>query len=321
MKHVALGIDIGGTNTKFGFVDRIGNTLLEDSTPTDTYENVGEYLDFLEEKIKKAQSKIEPTEIIGIGVGAPNGNYYTGNIEKATNLRWKGVVKFVELLNKKFPVPIKLTNDANAAAMGEMAYGEAKGMKDFIVITLGTGLGSGIVVNGGVVYGHDGFAGEMGHINVKYEGRQCGCGKKGCLEAYVSATGIKKTAFKLMADMHFTFDKSSLRSKSFNSLTAKDITMAANKGDKLAIKAFEHTGNILGTQMADAVAYFSPEAFFLFGGLTKAGEYIFKPTIQAMESNLLPIYKNKVKVLPSGLNNRNAAVLGAAALIWKEIEK
>ncbi|MBN2486553.1 MAG: ROK family protein [Bacteroidales bacterium] len=320
MRDVVLGIDIGGTFTKFGIVDKNGNCLKENFTSTDKYTDFDVYLEHLhteiEELINSAGSDIK---IKGIGVGAPNGNYYKGTIEHAPNLNWKGIVPFVEKFKEYFPgMPIVLTNDANAAAIGEMIYGGAKGMKNFIVITLGTGLGSGIVVNGDIVYGHDGFAGELGHFNVRQKGRECGCGKFGCLETYASATGIKRTVFKLLADKA---DKSELRSISFNDMTSKIIWEAAKKGDQIAIEAFEITGEILGTKLADAVACTSPEAIFIFGGLAKAGNLIFNPTLKAMEENLFPIYKGKVKLLPSQLQETNAAVLGASALAWKELEK
>lgn len=318
MKEVVIGIDIGGTNTKFGYVDREGNNLSSGSISTNKYENLDDYMDYLHEELEKCKDDIkEDIQLVGIGIGAPNGNYYKGTIEYAPNLKWKGIVNLTDHFNKYYDVPVRLTNDANAAALGEMIYGGAKDMKDFIVITLGTGLGSGIVVNGDVVHGHDGFAGELGHINVKPNGRRCGCGRRGCLETYVSATGIKRTVFKLFAA---TSEDSELRKYSYNDLTAEMITKAAEKGDKLALEAFDNTGKILGLKLADAVAHTSPEAIFLFGGLSKAGDFIFKPVKQYMEENMLEIYKNKVKILPSELMDKNAAVMGASALIWKEMD-
>jgi glucokinase len=320
MKDVVVGIDIGGTFTKFGIVDREGNCLMENFMSTDKYSELDVYLDHLHTEIEELIHSInEKIDIKGIGIGAPNGNYYQGTIEHAPNLNWKGVIPFVEKIKEYFPgLPVRLTNDANAAAIGEMIYGGAKGMKDFIIITLGTGLGSGIVVNGHVVYGNDGHAGEMGHINVKHRGRNCGCGKSGCLETYVSATGIKRTAFKLLAER---IDKSELRDISYNDLTSKMISEAAKKGDKIACEAFELTGRILGVKLADAVAFSSPKTIFIYGGLAQAGELIFEPTIRYMEENLLPIYKGKVDVKPSQLQDTNAAVLGASALAWKELQK
>lgn len=317
MKEVVLGIDIGGTNTKFGIVDREGNILDSKSISTAVHGTIESYLEALSSNIDQviANSK-EEIVLKGIGIGAPNGNYYKGTIEFAPNLNWKGKIKFVELFQEYYEIPMAITNDANAAAIGEMTFGAAKGMKDFIVITLGTGLGSGIVVNGKLVYGHDGFAGELGHTLVSVFGRHCGCGRKGCLETYVSATGIKRTIYKLLADHN---GKSELIDINFHDLTAEMITKAAKKDDPIALEAFEYTARILGMKLADAVAHTSPEAIFLLGGLTKAEDYIFKPTKRHFEDNLLNIYKGKVKLLPSGLKGSNAAVLGAAALIMGEI--
>jgi glucokinase len=323
MKEVVLGIDIGGTFTKFGIVDRLGNCLEENFTNTNTYFEFDAYLENLHSEIgemmvhlqEDAQQEIE---LKGIGIGAPNGNYYRGTIEHAPNLNWKGEIQVTERFKKYFSnVPVVLTNDANAAALGEMIYGGAKDMKDFIVITLGTGLGSGIVVNGQLVYGYDGFAGELGHVNVKLRGRQCGCGGRGCLETYASATGLKRTVFRLMAD---TITDSELRNFNYNELTAKMISEAARKGDAIAQEAFEFTGRILGSKLADAVAHTSPEAIFLLGGLAQAKELIIEPTRKSMEESLLPIFRDKVKVQLSALQDTNAAVLGASALAWKELE-
>ncbi len=320
MKKLVIGIDIGGTNTIFGFVDKTGNTLWEGGIPTKGYPNVEDYLAALASAIKANLAIIPDSksyEIVGVGIGAPNGNYYKGTIEEAPNLEWKGIVPIINLFKRHFDVPMILTNDANAAAMGEYLFGAAKGLRDFIVITLGTGLGSGIFVNGDLVYGHDGHAGELGHLIVNPNGRQCGCGRRGCLETYVSATGIKRTVFKLLAD---TMYPSELRSICFDNLTAEMIFQAAKKGDKIALMAFEYTGNMLGRKLADAVTVTSPKAIFIFGGLAKSGKLIMEPTQKAMEDNLLGIFKNKVKVMPSGLLDRNVAVLGAAALVWKQLE-
>jgi glucokinase len=318
-QDVVIGIDIGGTFTKYGFVDVKGNSYLEGTVHTSDQPDVDSYLDSLSKTIQKAlESSGKEFNIKGIGVGAPNGNYYSGTIEYAPNLIWKGVIPLASLIKKYYDIPVAITNDANAAALGEMMYGAAKNMKNFIVITLGTGLGSGIVVNGNVVYGHDGFAGELGHIVAIDNGRQCGCGKRGCLETYASASGIKRTVFDLLADCT---EESGLRNITFDDLTAEMISDAAGKGDKIAIKAFEITGKILGRNLANAVAFSSPEAIFLFGGLAKAGEIIFKPTKEHMEKNLLKIFRNKVKLLPSGLQDKNAAVLGAGGLIWNELNK
>ena len=319
MKEAVIGIDIGGTFTKFGIVDREGHSYGEGSISSDKTDTIDKFLVQLHASITTLVSSLpEKIDIKGIGIGAPNSNYYKGTIENAANLRWKGTIHLTDKITALFGLPSVLTNDANAAALGEMIFGAAKGMRDFIVITLGTGLGSGIVVNGEVVYGHDGFAGELGHIIVKPNGRECGCGLKGCLETYVSATGIKRTVFKLLADYNA---KSVLRKYSFDDLSAEKISEAAHQGDFIAIKAFEVTGSILGQKLADAVAYTSPAAIFLFGGLAKAGDLLFEPVRKNMEPNLLEIYRNKVKLLPSGLKDKNAAVMGASALIWKELDK
>ena len=258
MREVVLGIDIGGTNTKFGFVDREGELLCDYSISTAVHQTIESYLQSLSNNIQKALNELdEEVKFLGIGIGAPNGNYYRGTIEHAPNLNWKGVVNFLELFKGYYSLPMAITNDANAAAIGEMIFGDAKGMKDFIVITLGTGLGSGFVINGHVVYGHDGFAGELGHVTVKPNGRFCGCGQRGCLETYVSATGIKRTVFKMLADYN---GKSKLAGVSFNDLTAEMITDAARDGDQIALAAFEYTGNILGMELADTIILTSPEA-------------------------------------------------------------
>ena len=257
--------------------------------------------------------------IAGIGVGAPNGNYYTGCIEHAPNLDWKGVIEFASLLKKQFKIPAVVTNDANAAALGELLFGGAKGLDNFVMITLGTGLGSGLVVNGDVVYGNDGHAGELGHVRATdNNGRQCGCGKRGCMEAYVSATGIKRTIFELLAQENVSSD---FRKIPFSKLKPKLITAMAEKGDPIAIKAFERTGFMLGRSLADTVAHISPSKIFLFGGLAKAGKWIIDPAKKSMEDHLLPIYRGKIEIVPSALLKQNIAVLGAAALIWKKLDK
>lgn len=317
MKDIAIGIDIGGTNTKFGLVDKDGETLFQKSIPTRAEGDVNEFFKDLQDSVQGALKNFPDVNIKGVGIGAPNANYYKKTIEHAPNIRWGTIVPFGDIFKKYFAYPMVMTNDANAAAIGEMVYGAAKGMRDFIVITLGTGLGSGIVVNGQLVYGHDGFAGELGHVLVNPNGRFCGCGRRGCLETYVSATGIKRTVYKLLAD--YT-EKSELRQIPFDELTAEFITQAAMRKDPIAIAAFEYTGRILGIKLADTMVHTSPEAIFLFGGLVKAGDYIFKPTQEHMEKNMFPVFRNKLKLLPSGLMDKNAAVLGAAALVWKEFE-
>jgi glucokinase len=316
--EIAIGIDIGGTNTVFGLVDREGNCLDESSIRTDIYEDVKDFVKELSDGINKLLSETNGNyDIKGIGIGAPNGNYFNGTIEFAPNLRWKGIINFSELFKEHFNFPVILTNDANASAIGEMIYGAAKEMKDFIVVTLGTGLGSGFVSNGEVIYGHDGFAGELGHTIVFPDGRLCGCGRKGCLEQYASATGIVKTVLEMLES---TVEDSILKNYKSEEITSKLIYEAAYRGDIVAMEAFDFTGRVLGISLANAVAITSPEAIILFGGLALAGEYIFKPTKMYMEYYLMESYKNKVKLLPSQLNGKNSAVLGASALVWKNLE-
>ena len=320
MKDVALGIDIGGTNTKFGFVNRDGHLFAETSVSTTTTpdNDINAFLAYIHNEVETLRQQTDGSlNIVGVGIGAPNGNYFTGTIEHAPNLSFRGIVPIVQLFKTYYNVPMVLTNDANAAAIGEMIYGGAKGMKNFIMITLGTGLGSGFVANGELVYGHDGFAGEMGHLMNEPGGRVCGLGRRGCLEGYVSATGIKRTIFKLLAEYR---DESPLRDISFNELTAKTITDLAQQGDPIACAAYDETSRLLGQKLSDMVAIFSPEAIFLLGGLAKAGdELLFKPTKRYMEEYMFEVFKNKVKILPSALEDRNAAVLGASALAWKEM--
>ncbi len=317
MKKVSIGIDIGGTNTIMGIVDEKGEIIARHSILSETAADYSIYMDKLGDAVDvMINSCSEVIQITGIGVGAPNGNYYNGTIEFAPNLNFEGVVPVVDHLKARFDYNvIVLTNDANAAAVGEMMYGGAKGMRDFIMITLGTGVGSGIVVNGEIVYGHDGFAGEIGHTIVDPGGRQCGCGRQGCLETYTSAPGMKRTVSELLSTMN---EPSKLRDVSFNELSARMIDIEARKGDIIALEAFDYTGEILGLKLSDAVAHTSPEAIFLFGGLAQAGELIFNPTKNYLEQYLLSIYKGKVELLPSELPPGDAAILGASALVWKE---
>ncbi len=316
MKEVVLGIDIGGTNTVFGFIDKEGNCVAEGTLPTQKHADVEDYIDELFQMVEVERHTLSyEIDITGIGIGAPNASYYTGTIENAANLRWKGSIPFVSLVKKRLDIPVYITNDANAAAMGEKVFGAARDMNNFLVITLGTGLGSGIFVNGDILHGHDGFAGEVGHMIVRKSGRECGCGRKGCLETYVSATGVKRSVYKLLA-RHI--GDSELRDIPFHSLTARMVAEAANRGDELAKETFTYTATILGEVLADVVAVTSPEAIFLFGGLTKAGDILFDPVRETLEKNLLSIYKNKIRVLPSGLSD-NAAVLGSAALVWNKV--
>jgi glucokinase len=319
MKDVTIGIDIGGTNTKYGIVDREGNVLHQGNIPTTQFEDFQDYFNAMADAIRKGISELPASmKLVGIGVGAANGNYYTGNIERATNLRWKGVLPLARLFNEAFDVPCILTNDANAAAVGEMIYGNAKNMKDFVVITLGTGLGSGFVCGGVLLNGKHGIAGEVGHTSVNPNGRYCNCGKRGCLETYVSATGIKRTVYKLLADH---LEPSELRGISFEDLNTKMISEAANRGDVVAKEAFEYTGRILGMKLAETVVHTDPEAIFLFGGLSMAGDLIFKPTIRHMEANLMPLFRGKIKVLPSAMSNQAAPILGASSLVWDYLDK
>ncbi|MCI5743752.1 ROK family protein [Phocaeicola faecicola] len=314
-KPYVVGMDIGGTNTVFGVVDSRGNVLASDSVKTQQYTQIEEYVDAVCKKLLPLIQQFGGAEKIkGMGVGAPNGNYYSGTIEFAPNLPWRGIIPLAAMFEDKLGIPTALTNDANAAAIGEMTYGAARGLKDFIMITLGTGVGSGIVINGQLVYGHDGFAGELGHVIVNPEGRVCGCGRKGCLETYCSATGVARTAREFLVARS---EPSLLRNVPVEDIQSKDVYDAAVKGDKLAQEIFEYTGKILGEALANFVAFSSPEAIILFGGLAKSGDYITKPIQKALEDNVLNIYKGKTKLLLSQLKDADAAVLGASALGWE----
>ena len=314
-KLYVVGMDIGGTNTVFGIVDSRGNVLASDSIKTQQHEDVNEYVEAVCAKLLPMVEQFGgPDKIKGMGVGAPNGNYYSGTIEFAPNLPWKGVIPLAAMFEERLGIPTALTNDANAAAIGEMTYGAARGMKDFIMITLGTGVGSGIVINGQLVYGHDGFAGELGHVMVEKDGRICGCGRKGCLETYCSATGVARTAREFLVARS---EPSLLRNVPAEEIQSKDVYDAAVKGDKLAQDIFQFTGDILGRALANFIAFSSPEAIILFGGLAKSGDYIMKPIQQAMDDTVLNIYKGKTKLLLSQLKDADAAVLGASALGWE----
>ncbi len=333
MKKLAVGVDIGGINTAFGLVDDEGTVYAEYVISTKKYPAFGDYPAYVQDLCSAIKTMLDSVtfefELVGIGIGAPNANYHTGTIETPANL-WKftdadtdrdesrRIFHLADDIKRVLGYEVLMTNDANAATIGEMVYGNAKDMKDFIMITLGTGLGSGFVANGEMIYGHDGFAGEFGHVIVERNGRQCGCGRRGCLEAYVSATGIKRTAFELMATMN---EPSELRDIAFKDFDSAMISAAAEKGDPIALEAFRYTGEMLGRALADAVVISSPEAIFLFGGLAKAGKKIFEPTQWYMEENMLSVFKNKVKLLPSGIEGKNAAILGASALIWQNISK
>lgn len=316
-KPYVLGIDIGGTNTVFGIVDARGHVVSSDSIKTRKHSNFDDYVDELHTevmrllKLNDAEDKIQ-----GIGIGAPNANYYTGMIDNGVNLPWGNNIALAEKVSRAFNgVPVAVTNDANAAAIGEMTYGAARGMKDFIMITLGTGVGSGIVINGQVVYGHDGFAGELGHVIIKRNnGRICGCGRTGCLEAYCSATGVARTAREFL---EIRTDPSTLRDLDIDAITSKDVYDAAMAGDKLAKEIFEYTGKILGEAFADMIAFSSPQAIILFGGLSKSGDLLMRPLVDAMNASVMPIYRGKTKVILSELKESDAAVLGASALGWE----
>ena len=318
-KSYVVGIDIGGQTAKIGVVDMRGNVLAQSAIRSDDTTDHEEFITKLCAAVTELVNKnLSMDQIRGIGIGAPNGNYYKGTIENTVNLKWGGshkCIPFAELMSQQIGIPVKLTNDANAAAVGEMTYGAARGMKNFIMITLGTGVGSGIVVGGYVLYGHDGFAGELGHVTmVRNNGRICGCGKTGCLESYASATGVARTARELIET---TDKKSLLRNIPAESITSKDVFEAAQQGDELAKDIFDYTGKMLGEAFADFVAFSSPEAIVLFGGLTKSGDLIMKPIVESLNHNLMPLWKGKIKVLFSQLKESDAAILGASALAWE----
>jgi glucokinase len=316
-QQLAIGIDIGGTNSTFGLVDHRGDIMYRGAISTNRYETVTEYIDALHDAVAPAIDQVGGSKMIhGIGIGAPNGNYYKGTIEYAPNLKWRGIIPFAELVTQKFDLPCALTNDANAAAVGEMMYGAAKGMKDFIMITLGTGVGSGIVSNGTLVLGHDGFAGELGHTIIIPGGRRhWGTNMDGSLEAYCSATGVRLTALELLA--HNPEEQSLMRKYPEAELDSRMVYDCAILGDRLANEVYSTTGEILGKALANFVMFSSPEAVILFGGLCKAGELLLKPTRKHMEDNLLPIFQNKVKLVFSELKEADSAVLGASALVWE----
>lgn len=316
-KQFVVGVDVGGQTAKIGIVDARGDVLIQSVIRTDSHEDANIFVSSLADAIKDLIAKSgKEGQIRGVGVGAPNGNYYTGEIAFAPNLVWaaKKNVPFADMLSEALGgIPVALTNDANAAAVGEMTYGVAKGMKHFIMITLGTGVGSGIVINGEVLYGSDGFAGELGHTcAVRHNGRQCGCGKQGCLEAYCSAMGVARTAREWL---EMSDEPSLLRS--VDKITSKDVFDAAKEGDVLAKKIFDYTGRILGEKLADFIEFSAPEAIVLFGGLARAKEYIYEPTLKAMNENVLPLWRDKVDLLFSQLKESDAAILGASALAWE----
>lgn len=318
MKDVVAGIDIGGTNIIFGLVDNSGNVIAEERLKTVEFPDIKDYISAQHIAINKMLESNSGHRLIGLGVGAPNANYHKGTIELAPNLAWKGIVPLAAYLKEKVKVPVVVTNDANAAAMGEMIFGGAKGMKDFIVLTLGTGLGSGIVVNGEVVYGHTGFAGELGHTLIVPGGRECGCGRRGCSETYASASGLVRSVLNLLSERR---EESVLRDLAPSELTSKKIVDEAMKGDRIALEAINYTAEMLALGIINAITFSSPEAVFLFGGLVKAGELLLAPVRKYVDQNVMPIFRGSVKILPSGISEANAAVLGAAALAWNELKK
>lgn len=323
MKPYVIGLDLGGTNSVFGIVDSRGEIKAQIAIKTQGYDKVEDYVDASIEALMIIIEQVGGLDKIkAMGIGAPNGNYYKGTIEFAPNLSWghNGIVPLAEMFSKKLNnIPVGLTNDANAAAIGEMTYGVARGLKNFIVITLGTGVGSGIVINGQMVYGCDGFAGELGHTTMRPDnGRLCGCGRMGCLEAYCSATGVARTAREFLKKTH---EDSLLRSIKAEDITSLDVSIAASKGDKLANRVYEFTGDMLGEACANFAVFSSPEAFIFFGGLTKSGDLLMKPLVKSYNERVLKIFKNKAKFLISGLEGSSAAVLGASAVGWELSEK
>ncbi|MBP3829274.1 MAG: ROK family protein [Bacteroidaceae bacterium] len=314
-KPYVIGLDLGGTNSEFGIVDQNANIVASTRVKTAGHGDINQYVDDCVEALKPIIEQVGGIEKIhAMGIGAPNGNYYSGSIEFAPNLPWKGKIPLAQMFSERLGIPVRLTNDANAAAMGEMQYGVAKGMQNFIMITLGTGVGSGIVVNGQMVLGCDGMAGELGHVIVEKEGRQCGCGRKGCLETYCSATGVARTAREIIEK---TDKPTLLREIPLDKIESKDVAIAAGKGDEVAKQIFEETGRILGEACANFAAFSSPEAFVFFGGLTKAGDLIMDPIKRAYDATVLRVFKDKAKFLVSELDGAGAAVLGASALGWE----
>lgn len=317
MKSVAIGIDIGGTNTKYGIADEHGQILASSSLPTRKEDDFPAYIQHLHEALEALRQELRtPIELKGIGIGAPNANYYQGTIEDAPNLIWDGVLPIAEEFGKFYSVPVTITNDANAAAMGELIYGGAKAMRNFIMVTLGTGVGSGFIVNGDLLYGHDGFAGELGHVVTEWGGRPCTCGRHGCVEAYAAARGVIITVMEELAGSHA---RCKLRDLPREEITPKAVFQAAEQGDPIAIRTFERTGRYLGMALSNMVNVFSPEAIFLFGGVARAGRYLTEPTERYLNEHVMPIFRNKVKLIPSSLPESDAAILGASSLVWKEL--
>jgi glucokinase len=317
MKDVVAGVDIGGTNTIIGLVDSEGKIIAEERLSTPDYAFADDFVEALDEKLRSMASELKEINIAGIGIGAPNANFNKGTIELAPNLRWKGIIPLVKLTERRTGLKTRITNDANAAALGEMLFGGAKGMKHFIILTLGTGLGSGIVVDGEVVYGHTGFAGELGHMTVAEGGRVCGCGRRGCLETYASATGLVRTVLALLSDRR---DQSTLRDLKSTDITSRRVAEAAAAGDVIAVEALDQTARMIALGIANAVIFSSPETIFLFGGLAKAGEALMVPVRRYADELVQPVFRGTFTIEPSGLPEANAAILGASALIWKEMK-
>ena len=317
MIKVVAGVDIGGTNTVYGLVERTGNIVAEGNLKTTDYPEIHNFVSALAGAITNLMKGKSGIELAGIGIGAPNANYHRGTIELAPNLAWKGIVPIAEYVREKTKVPVVITNDAKAAAMGELIFGGAKNMKNFIILTLGTGLGSGIVINGEVLYGHTGFAGELGHTTIVPGGRDCGCGRQGCFETYGSASGLVRTVLNLLSEMK---EESVLREIPPSHLSSKKIAEAAAKNDPVALEAMDYTAEMIAFGIANAVGFSSPEAIFLFGGLAKAGEVLFAPVREYVNQMVMPIYRGTVQILASGIPESNAAVLGAAALAWNELK-
>jgi len=317
MKEVVAGIDIGGTNTVLGLVEKTGNIIAEGNLKTMDYPDIHDFVSALDTTIKEMIEANPGFKLAAIGIGAPNANYHRGTIELAPNLAWKGIVPIAELIKKKVDVEVAITNDAKAAAIGEMLFGGAKKMKNFIILTLGTGLGSGIVINGEVLYGHTGFAGELGHTTIVPGGRDCGCGRQGCFETYGSASGLVRTVFNLLSEMK---EESTLRDIPPSQLTSKMIADAAAENDPIALEALDYTAEMIAFGIANAIGFSSPEAVFLFGGLAQAGELLFSPIREYVNQKVMPVYKGTVKILASDIPENNAAVLGAAALAWNELK-
>ena len=315
MQEVVAGVDIGGTNTMIGLVDRNGEILAEGRLSTPDYAFADDFVIALDQKLKEIVAGNSDLKLTGIGIGAPNANFNKGTIELAPNLRWKGIIPLVKITERRTGLQTRITNDANAAALGEMIFGAAKGIKNFIILTLGTGLGSGIVVDGEVVYGHTGFAGELGHMTVAEGGRVCGCGRRGCLETYASATGLVRTVLALLSDLR---EESILRDLKSSEITSRRVAEAAAAGDTIAIQALDQTAHYIALGIANAVIFSSPETIFLFGGLAQAGDALFEPVRKYADELVQPVFRGTFTVMPSGLPEARAAILGASALIWKD---